>query len=217
MAYKIGYIDEDEGWKSTFYHAFSDDFEVVVFDLSEYITAEALLDQIFSASLDMLVIDFLLVESGVLDFNADRIVELIQERNLYYPLIILTSNETDALDHIENVNLINGKDMLGSEGDNSKTEILKHKFTKIIESYKQKLEGSEAELSALETKRNENGLDPDEEDKYVELNSYLDNVSTSKGRISRTFYSEDTNKRLDDLIKKTQSIIELIEKDQNKA
>ncbi|RYE42239.1 MAG: hypothetical protein EOP48_23495 [Sphingobacteriales bacterium] len=64
--------------------------------------------------------------------DADKIVELIQERNLYYPLIILTSNETDALDHIENVNLINGKDMLSSEGDNSKKDILKHMMKTLL-------------------------------------------------------------------------------------
>lgn len=216
MQYKIGYIDENEGWKSTFYHAFADDFEVILFDLNEKTTAESLVEEIFSQPLDMLVIDFLLDETGILDFNADKIVELIQNRNLYYPLIILTSNETDALDHIENVNLINGKDMLSSEDDTSKKHILKHKFTKIIESYKLKLGASENKLSELEIKRNDIGLSPTEEDKYVELNNYLDNISTSSGRISRSFYSEGTNNRLDDLIKKTQTMIELIEKEQNK-
>lgn len=215
MQYKIGYIDENEGWRSTFYHAFTDDFEVIVFELSEGTTAALLVEEIFSQPLDMLVIDFLLDETGILDFNADTIVELIQQRNLYYPLIILTSNETDALDHIENVNLINGKDMLSSNDDNSKKDILKHKFTKIIEGYKLKFQGAETELAKLETKRNNSGLNPNEEDKYVELNNYLDNVSTGNGRISRSFYSEDTNKRLDDLIQKTQTMISLIEKEQN--
>src|SRR5579862_1071795 len=215
MAYKIGYVDENEGRKSTFYHAFKNDFDLEMFELGSDTTAEGLVEQIFAKRLDLLVIDFLLDETGDLDFNADEIVERIQEKNLYYPILILTSNETDALDHIENVNLINGKDMLSGElGDKGgKVPILIHKFTKIIEGYRTKLQDSEKALEDLEHIRKEKRLSPKEEDRYVELNKYMDNVAAPKGRISRTFYAEDTNERLDQLIKKTQEMIELMGKE----
>jgi hypothetical protein len=215
MAYKIGYVDENEGWKSTFYHAFKNDFDLELFDLNQETTAEGLVEEIFAKRLDLLVIDFLLDETGDLDFNADEIVERIQAKNLYYPIIILTSNETDAIDHIENVNLINGKDMLSGEaGDKgTKVPVLIHKFTKIIEGYRAKVENSEKELEGLEHKRKEKRLSPEDEDRYVDLSQYLDNVAAPRGRISRTFYTEDTNERLDQLIKKTQEMIDLVEKE----
>jgi hypothetical protein len=207
--YKIGYIDEDKGWRNTFRQYLKDDFEIVLFDITEETTVETLVDDIFNQTIDMLVIDFRLDETGLVDFNADTLVDKIQERNLYYPLIILTSFESDALDHLENANLVNGKDMLS--GDNtSKVAILKQKINKIASDYTSKVTDSITELEALEQKRVEKGLEPDEEDKFVELNNYLDKTTSAKGRLSRTFYSEDTNKKLDDLISKTEQLLKQI-------
>lgn len=207
--YKIGYIDEDKGWRSTFRQYLKDDFEVVLFDINEETTVETLVDDVFNQAMDLLVIDFRLDETGLVDFNADTLVDKIQERNLYYPLIILTSFESDALDHLENANLVNGKDMLS--GDNSsKVTILKQKISKIANDYTSKLRESILELEILEKKRVEIGLEPNEEDRFVDLNNYLDKTTSAKGRLSRTFYSEDTNKKLDELISKTEQLLKQI-------
>ncbi|WP_254526719.1 MULTISPECIES: hypothetical protein [unclassified Sphingobacterium] len=207
--YKIGYIDEDKGWRSTFRQYLKDDFEIVLFDINEETTVETLVDDVFNQAMDMLVIDFRLDETGLVDFNADTLVDKIQERNLYYPLIILTSFESDALDHLENANLVNGKDMLS--GDNSsKVSILKQKISKIANDYISKMKETVLELEILEKRRVKNGLEPNEEDRFVELNNYLDKTTSAKGRLSRTFYSEDTNKKLDELICKTEQLLKQI-------
>lgn len=204
--YKIGYVDEDEGQRSSFYHYLKDDFEVVLFEITQETEVEPLVDDIFNSRLDILVLDFRLDETGLVDFNADQLVDAIQERNLYYPLVVLTSHETDALDHLTNANLVNGKEeMLGS-----KVEIFKQKLNKIASTYQNKISETETELAKLEEKRGDGGLEPDEEDKYVALNNFLDNTVAAKGHISRTFYSEDTNKKLDELISKTEEMLNRI-------
>jgi hypothetical protein len=207
--YRIGYIDEDKGWRNTFRQYLKDDFEIVLFDITEETTVETLVDDIFNQAIDMLVIDFRLDETGLVDFNADILVDKIQGRNLYYPLIILTSFESDALDHLENANLVNGKDMLSGDST-SKVSILKQKISKIAGDYTFKVSESVSELEILEKKRVETGLNPNEEDRFVELNNYLDKTTSAQGRLSRTFYSEDTNKKLDDLISKTEQLLKQI-------
>ena len=204
--YKIGYVDEDEGQRSSFYHYLKYDFEVVLFEITQETKVELLVDEIFNSRLDILVLDFLLDETGLVDFNADQLVDPIQERNLYYPLVVLTSHEPDAFDNLANANLVNGKEeMLGS-----KVEIFKQKLNKIASTYQNKISETEAELTKLEQKRTKEGLEPDEESIYVDLNHFLDNTVAAKGHISRTFYSEDTNKKLDELINKTEEMLNKI-------
>lgn len=204
--YKIGYVDEDKGQSNSFYHFLKDDFDIVLFEITDETEIDLLVNEIYDSGIDMLVLDFRLDENGLVDFNADKLVDKIQERNLYYPLVVLTSHELDALDHMNNANLVNGKEeMLGP-----KVDIFKQKLIKIANSYQNKMVETESKLAELEKKRKESGLDPDEEDIYVTLNNYLDNTTTAKSHISRTFYSENTNKRLDELISKTEEILNKI-------
>lgn len=206
--YKIGYIDEDKGWRNTFRQYLKEDFEIILFDITADTEQDILVDQVFNQNLDMLVVDFRLDETGLVDFNADTLIDKIQERNLYFPIIILTSHELDALDHVSNANLVNGKDML--DGENPKVEILKQKILKITTDYKNTISESLSKLKELEAKRQAEGLKPDEEDLYVDLNNYIDKTMSAKEHMSRSFYSESTNKKLDELIAKTQELLNKI-------
>ncbi|MDM8551272.1 hypothetical protein QUF72_14400 [Desulfobacterales bacterium HSG2] len=205
---RIGYIDE-RTWQNTFRQFFKNDFDIVLFDINEKTDVDSLTDDIFERDIDMLVIDFRLESAN---FNGDTLVDKIQERNLYYPMIILTSYESEAIEHLANANLVNGKDML--DGDNPKPGILKQKMLKIAGDYKRKVSESERQLEFLEKKRVKEGLSPNEEDLYVELNNFLDKTVAAKKHLSRTFYSEDTNKKLDDLIGKMEHLLEMIPGDE---
>lgn len=211
--YKIGYIDEDPGFRNQFRQFLKDDFEIVLFEISEDTTLETLTDDVFASKLDMLVIDFRLDETGLVDFNADSLVEKIQENNLYFPLIILTSFESDALDHVNNANLVNGKDMLS--GDAAKVELFKKKISRIAHDYKTKLDEYLNELEKLTKKKETDILEPNEEDRFVELNNFIDKTVAAKGHLSRTFYSQDTNTRLDTILEKTEEILKKIENSKN--
>jgi hypothetical protein len=206
--YRIGYIDEDKGWKNTFRQSLKDDFEIILFDIKEGSTVETLVAEIFDAKVDMLVLDFRLDETGLVEFNADALVDKILETNLYFPLIILTSHEIDALNHLSNANLVNGKDML--EGDNPKVDILKQKIIKLVVDYNTRVTESTEKLKQLEDKRVKEGLQPGEEDTYLELNNFFDKKANANEQVSRTFYSENTNRRLDILIQKTEELLKKI-------
>lgn len=207
--YRLGYIDEDAGQRSSFYQFLKDDFDITLFEINDETDVDSLVEDVFQSGIDMLVLDFRLDEGEYLDFNADSIIEKIQERNLYYPLVILTSHELDALDHISNANLVNGKEeMLGP-----KVDVFKQKLTKIIQVYQSQLSDAENTIKNLEFKRQSGtALTQPEEDQYVELNAFLEKTMSANSTISRTFYSEGTNKKLDDLIEKTEALLSKIEK-----
>ena len=50
--YKIGYIDEDKGWRNTFRQYLKDDFEIVLFDITEETTVETLVDDVFNQAIE---------------------------------------------------------------------------------------------------------------------------------------------------------------------
>lgn len=206
--YKVGYVDENEGQQLLFYHAFSSDFEVKTFEIPENLDPDELVEDIFQAKLDVLVLDFTLNDSGLVDFNSDTLIDKILSQNLHYPLVILTSNEIDALHHIDNANLVNGKD----EMLNDKKHIFKEKLIKIASTYESDVAEALETLGVLEAKRKTEGLDPDEEDDYVRVNNFLGETTDADSHISRTFFSEDTNKMLDEVIKIAE---ELLKKPQN--
>lgn len=200
---RLGYVDEDGGQRNSFYHLFKEDFEVIIFEITEETNEINLVEDIIKSGLNVLVLDFRLDENGLVDFNADKIVEGIHEINLHYPLVILTSHEIDALDHIKNAHLVNGKDdML-----DAKIDIFKQKLKSIATDYGNRVKSAEKELKALEDKRLASGLESKEEDRYVELCSFVDQTTSAKWRVSRTFYSEDTNKKLDDLIELAEQML----------
>lgn len=205
--YRVGYIDEEETWRNTFYQHLKGDFEVVLYDLTDESTLDSIVDWVFQFKLDMLVVDFRLDASGIIDFNADRIIEKMQERNLFFPMIVFTSHELDALDYISNANMLNAKEM--------NREVLVKKLTKIINEYYERIHSIKQRLKELEAIRLTVGLNPSEEDEYVEKNNIIDKYTNAREHISRTFYSEDTNKRLDSLITKTEELLARIPKTDN--
>lgn len=208
MKKRIGYIDEDEGQKNTFYNSLKDEFDVHLIDIAEGVTIESLTDEIFSSNLDMLVLDFRLDETGLVDFNAESLIDQIKRRNTFYPLIVLTSHQVDALNHVSDANLVNDKQQML----NNDLDVLKQKLNKIAESYQRQKESSEEGLRRLEEILRKGELTPEQEDQYVELNSYLEKTMHGDSRISRTFFSQSTNRKLDELISKAEEVLKQISK-----
>jgi len=173
--YKIGYVDGEIGFRSFFHQALKDEFEVKLFDITEDTPVNWLVEEIFTSNLDVLVFDFQL--DDVVDFNANQLIKVIQERNLYYPYIVLAAHVEDALDKLENVHLVNAKDQMEYP---DKLELFKQKLKKIASVYKDKVDGSFTELKKLEDKRISFGLTPIEEDRYVDLNHFVDNTIGAK-------------------------------------
>ncbi len=202
--YKIGFIDEDATQINTFYQTFKDDFEVYEFELSQQIEPEEIIFNAFDNHLDALILDYRM--DDCFKFNGNVLVEKLDEVNPFFPRIILTSYPLEALDFVNDANIVNTKEIWSGDSDND-LEIFTKKLNRIINSYYEKINDSEIELKSFEEKRKTEGLNSNEEDRYVELNNFLSKVAGQSRDLPKDFYSHETNARLDSLIEKTEQML----------
>lgn len=202
--YKIGFIDEEKNQVQQFYQTFKNDFDIYEFELTQDAEPESLIRQTFDEHLDALIIDFRM--NGFFGFNGDVIAEKLDEINPYFPKILLTSFPLEALDFIDDANIVNTKDIWSGDSTND-LEIFIKKLNRLINTYYEKIGDSEQELKALEEKRKQSGLDSTEENKYIKLNNFLSKTVGQKRDLPRDFYTQETNAKLDSLIEKTEQML----------
>lgn len=202
--YKIGFIDEDATQINTFYQTFKSDFEVYEFDLSQQIEPEEIIFNTFDNHLDALIVDYRM--DDFFRFNGNVLVEKLDEVNPFFPRIVLTSYPLEALDFVDDPNIVNTKEIWSGDSA-SDLEIFTKKLNRIINSYYEKINDSEEELKALEEKRKELKLDEIEQKQYVELNNFLSKTVGEKRDLVETYYSQETDEKLESLIEKTEAIL----------
>lgn len=202
--YKIGFIDEDATQINTFYQTFKSDFEVYEFDLSQQIEPEEIIFNTFDNHLDALIVDYRM--DDFFKFNGNVLVEKLDEINPFFPRIVLTSYPLEALDFVDDPNIVNTKEIWSGDSA-SDLEIFTKKLNRIINSYYEKINDSEEELKALEEKRKELKLDEIEQKQYVELNNFLSKTVGEKRDLVETYYSQETDEKLESLLEKTEAIL----------
>ena len=158
--YKIGFIDEEKTQIQHFYQTFKNDFDVYQFELTQGAEPESLIRETFDKHLDALIIDFRM--NGFLGFNGDLIVEKLNEINPFFPKILLTSFPFEALDFVDDANIVNTKDIWSGDSPDDLKIFIK-KLNRLIRIYYEKINDTEHELKALEEKRIQSGLKPNEE------------------------------------------------------
>jgi len=212
--YKIGYIDEDKGWRNTFYQYFKEEFDIILFEIDNSTTVENLITRIYDENLDELIIDFRLDESGLVNFNGNAIVEKILVNNPHFPILMLTSYEQDAIDHVDNVNIINAKDILEGEKP-EKVEVLKSKISSIIKNYYSKIGKSEKRIEELIEKRDNTHLQLNEEEELTRLYVYLDEINPKDKTIPVNLLQPESITRLNEFVLQTKEILEHLKNRKN--
>ena len=207
LSYTLGYIDEDDGQKTTFFNHFKDDYEkVTLFDLTAETTVDSLIKDIEDSKLNLLIIDYELTGDGEVDFDADELVEALLVKYPHYPYIILTSNENDAIDHIHDPNVIYCKEDL-----TDRLTFFKSVVKSNIEEYLEKIDFHERVIEELVKKKIHEGLDPKEEEALSRAFIYLDDIYINDKELPANLmeYREQTN--LNNLAKEAKEIKELLQ------
>lgn len=204
--YSICFIDEDEGQNSIFYNAFKDTFEVFTITPTPWVDSLAIIEEVISMGVDLLVVDFNMVD--VISYNWTEIISDIRKRNKLFPVLIATSNVNDALDYVDDPNITCSKDIWWGNWRPEELEDFKKRLLKLIWIYNDVKLSITTELPLLQNKINENiTLTATEEDRYVELNWIAEEISWSPEHTAKQFYSVETNKHFVDLIDKTDILI----------
>jgi hypothetical protein len=233
--YTIGYIDEDAQQVKKFQRSLRPfGFSVVGYDFEKNMTPESLMEQVYDSDIDLLMIDYKLKESNIVAFNGDVIENLIYQTKPLFPHIIFTSDTDQAEAHVEDLKIIFDKGDVFSEDEDEETDgqtvaeggkaednTRIKKFVKMlkgsIQQYKSYVDQRKQALSGLLEKGEKEGLNANEKNEVLTLQSELINLDQSKkGEIPKQLITAD---KLEELaktrIEAEEFLASLIKKNEN--
>lgn len=176
--YKIGYIDEKPEQVTIFKHALQDfEIDVIGYDIIQGMSLDDILEQAYSSNIDLLMIDFLLTDNGILNFNGDAIERKFNALKPGFPHIIFTSEEADAFDSVDNPNIIYEKEKATNPETVKKfADTLK----KIVENYRKYISTRKEKISILLEKGESIGLSAQEKHDLINLQNELLSLDKKK-------------------------------------
>ena len=201
--YLIAILDEEETEREAFLTYFEGQFDCI--ELPTMSNIDELVDIIRSEKIDAIAIDYKLMDhNSSFKYNGDYFFKSLQEALLDYPAFILTSDPNHAKQESSKINPFFILDKGGMDLTNSQLRM--DVFT-IIQNHKNQIKHDLSELKILEEIRAADGLSSIQEDDYVELNNKIAKTVNGKSSIPRSFYSVETNSKLDDVINKAEEIL----------
>lgn len=203
---KLGYLDEDYSNRVLFYDSFNGPFDVVMFDKFEKIgTLDDLMAEIENSKIDVLAVDYKMAESGVVTYNGNEVVNMLYERKRYFPVFMITSHITTAVNNMNDVFLINDKNSI------YKSENLPNAIQKIegaVLAYRRRLKGIEARCQYLENKQmSEEGLNQDEENELLRLHVEQSVIDPKANPLNPDMLQTQPIKELQELVKNTRELL----------
>lgn len=201
--YKIGYVDEADKEVKKITRKLEDDFEVISYDIQRGLPKNDLIDQIYHSDIDLLMVDYLLTDKGILVYNGDAVVRDYEKIKPRFPMIIFTNNENDAWPQVDNVNIIYNKSIL--DNDRGKfVDILKKNITY----YEQYIKIRKDRIVELIETREKRELTPIEKNELFNLQLDLNKLDERENKETPNHLLSDQN--LDKLSDVTDDAEELL-------
>jgi DNA-binding NarL/FixJ family response regulator len=214
--YRIAIVDElkDDLQRFQLYvHKNDSDRKFTVLAFEPNKVQEELIADLFNANLDAVITDYRLNEyNASITYDGVDLVNAIQNRRKKFPCFVLTSFDDDAVKDSEDVNIVYVKGIMNSGAESKVKATFLDRVEKQIQKYQSSVSEWTENLNVLEDIRKKRLLTPEEEDQFVELSHLLDRSIAGIESIPRSFYSNDTNSRLDDLIQKTDDLLRKLDK-----
>ncbi|GCC52890.1 hypothetical protein SanaruYs_31300 [Chryseotalea sanaruensis] len=195
MKYKIGYIDENSLEVAKYEKDLRAYFDVIGYDIKKGLPLLDLINQVYQSDIDLLMIDYLLVDKGVLTYNGDEVARTFEEIKPRFPMIIFTHEQSQALPHVDNPFIICDK---AEVKDNAGK--FASKLTKLIEQYKTYISKRKNLINELLDKGESEGLKADEKHELLDAQLELNNLDKRSTEVPLQLL---TDKKLEDLSKTT--------------
>ena len=202
--YRIGYLDEDEGYQAKFYQAFKNEFDIKILPIENIKNVYDVLRFINDEELDALVVDYRLADSGQLTFNGDSVVDLINSQKKYFPLVMLTSYAQDAIAHMEDVYIVKDKE----EIESSANLFLKQLET-AIDRYQTKIITAENKIKELSEKK---VLSIQEEEELLRLHIFMNEVDPEANQLPASLLTSSAINNISDLVKESKELLSILKK-----
>lgn len=202
--YRIGYLDEDEGYQAKFYQAFKNEFDIKILPIENINNVYDVLRFINDEELDALVVDYRLADSGQLTFNGDSVVDLINSQKKDFPLVMLTSYAQDAIAHMEDVYIVKDKE----EIESSANLFLKQLET-AIDRYQTKIITAENKIKELSEKK---VLSIQEEEELLRLHIFMNEVDPEANQLPASLLTSSAINNISDLVKESKELLSILKK-----
>lgn len=209
--YKVGYLDESASARNSVRQYLKNDFEIILFDIEDSTTINSILDKIKDQKLDLIIIDFRLNETGFVSFNGGDVSEAILNKWPHFPIMMLTSYENEAINQVDNVNIINGKDIFDGENQ-EKVDIFINKIKSNINRYYTHIKNAEIRICELAEKKLNTPLTLTEEEEYSKLFIFLDEIDPENKAFPSHMMNPENVSQLNDMISTAKEILEELKK-----
>lgn len=207
--YKLGYLDDDKGNRTSFARQFEKDFDLyVVEDLNEVKSLENLMDIVENENLDALAIDFQLAASGDIPYNGDEVVEYFNKRKKYFPVFMVTSFVSDALNRMYDVYLVNDKGKV--ENDEYRGQLILNVNNSIV-AYQRRISAIQDKAMTLEEKqKTDEGLSLEEEQELLNLHLELNAIDPKANPVSAEQLQTKPLRELQELVQNSRKLLNSI-------
>ena len=214
--YKIVYIDEYQDDIDDFLDYFDDKDSGKNFDIKILLPAENLnemINLIFQENPDAIISDFQLNEyktdiSYNVPYTGVGLAERILETKHNHPCFVLTSYDDDAIKTSQDVNIVYIKDILHGieEKSNAKANFLDIVENQILH-YRKRISNAEKELLALVEKSNTQDLNANEEDRLLELDTFIEQSIDKKSALPKHLKGTKNLDALHKMIENTDKLL----------
>lgn len=212
MKYKILFIDEEKDQHDNFLDymdKIEDKVEVKCLYPEENI--EAMIQVFEDEHPDAIVTDHQLNEIKTeiqynVSYNGAELVNAYRDIRPNFPCFVITFYDNDAISTSKDVNLVYVKILMngGEEGAKAKFH---DKMVEQIDKYKKSIDEAQIELTALVQKKQEKGLTLHEEDRLVELDSFLEKSLDSYTALPADIKRSESLEHLSEVIDKVDEIL----------
>jgi len=143
---RIVYLDEETGWQSSFYAAFSEKFDI---DIPEILPPDVLNIWDLVCDAQVVIADYRLNGDGRLSYTGDDVAKVIHQHNKHLPIFIITSYEDNAIQTCKEVQIIRDKIMFNTPESQEK---LCHMINAAVNIYDTKKSDCEATIANINSK-----------------------------------------------------------------
>jgi len=211
--FRIGYVDEDPKEAQKIERNLREYFEVITYDIQKGLPKQDLLEQIYSSEIDLLMVDYLMKDRGILAYNGDEVVRDYEEIKPDFPMIIFTHNENQAFPQMDDVNIIYDKKILNEDKEHF-VEIIKKNiliYQKYIEKRKKQIE------NLLIKRETEEGLNAKEKDDLFRLQLELNRLDPRMHEETPSQLLSDMNlDHLADVTRDAQELLKILTNNSDK-
>jgi len=212
MKYRIGYVDEDEAQVTRYERKLREYFDVVTYDLPKGTPLENLLEQIYNSSIDLLMVDYLMVNKGILTYNGDEVVRQFDEIRPHFPMIIFTNEENQAFPNVDNPNMIYDKSLVNKD-IGKLVDIL----NKNIQVYKTFIDKRQEIIGTLLQKgESDEGLTSEEKHILVQNQTELINLDKRSNEVPLQLLNPEKLDNLSKTTKEAEQFLEMLLNQQKK-